>query len=190
MLDSRKWKRTGWQALAFAIALAFVGSQSDAQSRNSRLQDGHLMRRIGFGPSPAELEMIGRIGNYRYIAQQLSPETIDDSAMQTRLDLLKPEQGDEMGYVFYPQRWYFRMIHSKRQLLEKTTLLWHEHFATSIDKAGMVPQMLGRQEEALRRNALGGFRQMLIEITKDPAMLIWLDNMKTTTCARRTCRGT
>lgn len=176
MLDSRKWKRTGWQALAFAIALAFVGSQADAQSRNSRLQDGHLMRRIGFGPSPAELELIGRIGNYRYIAQQLSPETIDDSAMQARLDLLKPEQGDEMGYVFYPQRWYFRMIHSKRQLLEKTTLLWHEHFATSIDKAGMVPQMLGRQEETLRRNALGGFRQMLIEITKDPAMLIWLDN--------------
>jgi hypothetical protein len=68
------------------------------------------------------------------------------------------------------------MLFSKRQLLEKMTLTWHEHFATSIDKAGMVPQMMAVQEELLRRNALGDFRRMLIEISKDPAMLIWLDN--------------
>lgn len=147
-----------------------------AQARDSRLQDGHLMRRIGFGPTPAELETIGRIGNQRYMVQQLYPDAIDDSEMLARLAQLKREEGDDLGYSFFPQRWYFRMLFSKRQLLEKMTLFWHEHFATSVDKAGMVPQMMAVQEELLRRNALGDFRRMLIEITKDPAMLIWLDN--------------
>jgi Protein of unknown function (DUF1800) len=176
MFNSRTGTRVAWLFIALAFGLICMEPPAGAQSPNSRLQDGHLMRRIGFGPTPAELELIGRIGNYRYLAQQLAPDTIDDGDMLARLAQLKPEAGDEMGYVFYPQRWYFRMIHSKRQLLEKTTLLWHEHFATSVDKAGMVPRMLGQQEELLRRNALGSFRRMLIEITTDPAMLVWLDN--------------
>jgi uncharacterized protein (DUF1800 family) len=68
------------------------------------------------------------------------------------------------------------MVYSRRQLQEKMTLFWHEHFATSVNKAGMLPIMLAVQEEMMRRNALGDFRQMLIQITIDPAMLIWLDN--------------
>jgi uncharacterized protein (DUF1800 family) len=177
MFHPRGPKKAKWRIILLElVAFTLFAAPAQSQSRNTRLQDGHLLRRIGFGPTPAELDQIGRSGNYRYIAQQLYPENIDDSAMQTRLDALKPEQGDEMGYIFYPQRWYIRMIHSKRQLLEKMTLAWHEHFATSVDKAGMVPQMLAAQEEVLRGNALGSFRQMLIDMSKDPAMLIWLDN--------------
>jgi hypothetical protein len=153
-----------------------VGSNATSASRDTRSQDGHLMRRIGFGPTAAELELIARIGNYRYLIQQLSPDNIDDSAMQVHLDALQPDRDDPMGYIFFPQRWYLRMVYSRRQLQEKMTLFWHEHFATSVNKAGMLPIMLAVQEEMMRRNALGDFRQMLIQITIDPAMLIWLDN--------------
>ncbi|MGH9832575.1 MAG: DUF1800 domain-containing protein [Blastocatellia bacterium] len=153
-----------------------AGSNATSVSRNPQSQDGHLMRRIGFGPTAAELDLIARIGNYRYLVQQLYPDNIDDSAMQVHLDLLQPDRDDPMGYIFFPQRWYLRMVYSRRQLQEKMTLFWHEHFATSVNKAGMLPIMLAVQEEGLRRNALGNFRQMLIRITIDPAMLIWLDN--------------
>ncbi len=146
------------------------------EARDTRLHDGHLMRRIGFGPTASELEQIARIGNHRYLVQQLYPDNIDDSALNARLDALKPDKDDPMGYIFFPQRWYLRMVHSKRQLQEKMTLFWHEHFATSVNKAGMAPIMLAVQEEMLRRSALGSFRQMLIQISVDPAMLIWLDN--------------
>ncbi|MDX2029735.1 MAG: DUF1800 domain-containing protein [Blastocatellia bacterium] len=161
---------------AVLLLLALLSGPLAAQSAGTRLQDGHLLRRIGFGPTPAELELLGRIGSYRYLAQQLAPETVDDSAVTARLAAMRPAAGDEMGYVFFPQRWYVRMIYSKRQLLEKMTLTWHEHFATSVAKAGMTPLMMAVQEETMRRNALGSFRQMLMAITVDPAMLIWLDN--------------
>ncbi|MFN0085193.1 MAG: DUF1800 family protein [Blastocatellia bacterium] len=168
--------RLGAGAAALMLAALFLPGRLMAQSPNTRLQDGHLLRRIGFGPTPAELELLGRIGNHRYMVQQLAPETVEDGALAARLAAMKPAAGDEMGYVFFPQRWYVRMIYSRRQLLEKMTLVWHEHFATSVAKAGMTPLMMAVQEETLRRNALGGFRQMLMAITVDPAMLVWLDN--------------
>jgi len=185
-----KKRRMPFVTLIFALALiAAIPPRAEVQTRSSpaglnstsasgdtRSQDGHLMRRIGFGPTAAELDLIARIGNYRYLIQQLSPENIDDSAMQVHLDLLQPDSNDPMGYIFFPQRWYLRMVYSRRQLQEKMTLFWHEHFATSVNKAGMLPIMLAVQEEMMRRNGLGNFRQMLIRITIDPAMLIWLDN--------------
>ena len=176
MTGRRRIGRIGWAAMLALCVLGLLPMAARGQAPMARLEDGHLLRRIGFGPTPAELEMLGRIGNYRYLVQQLAPETVDDSALDARLATLRPGAGDEMGYVFFPQRWYVRMIYSRRQLLEKMTLTWHEHFATSVAKAGMTPLMLAVQEETLRRNALGSFRQMLIAVTVDPAMLIWLDN--------------
>jgi len=67
------------------------------------------------------------------------------------------------------------MIFSRRQLQEKMTLIWHEHFATSLNKIGWA-RFMGIQEDLFRTHGLGSFRQMLIDVTKDPAMLIWLDN--------------
>jgi uncharacterized protein (DUF1800 family) len=170
-------------ALMLLIGLPLPARAQDRANRaevaaaiDSRSQDGHLMRRIGFGPTAADLDLLASIGNHRYLAQQLYPENIDDSAMMTRLNALRPDPDDQMGYIFFPQRWCFRMVHSKRQLQEKMTLFWHEHFATSVNKAGMLPVMMAVQEEMMRRTALGSFRQMLIQMSVDPAMLVWLDN--------------
>ena len=54
------------------------------------------------------------------------------------------------------------------------TLFWHDHFATSAEKVTNAPLMI-QQNEILRKNALGNFKNLLTEVSKDPAMLIWLD---------------
>jgi uncharacterized protein (DUF1800 family) len=89
------------------------------------------------------------------------------------------------------QRWLFRMLHSKRQLQEKMALFWHNHFATAYSKiagivgGGQATRMMALkpgelpgppgQIELFRTMALGSFRDLLIEVARDPAMLFWLD---------------
>ena len=75
--------------------------------------------------------------------------------------------------------WLDRMVRSNRQLVERMTLNWHDWFATSragVDSSGLML----KQNELLRRNALGSFRKILIEITRDPAMLLWLSGSENT----------
>jgi uncharacterized protein (DUF1800 family) len=131
---------------------------------------GHLLRRIGFGPSPRDMDEVLAKGFEAYVAEQLDPESVDDSALEAMLPDVSPT--DLYGAV---ARWYLRMLASRRQLLEKMTLFWHEHFATSLEKV-LFPNLMRKQEELFRRHALGSFPELLVEITKDAAMLVWLDN--------------
>lgn len=70
-----------------------------------------------------------------------------------------------------------RMVNTRRPLEEKLMLFWHGHFATEDAKVLDYRLMLG-QFEMLRRNATGNFRDLLVGIGKDPAMLVYLDNRK------------
>jgi uncharacterized protein (DUF1800 family) len=138
----------------------------------NRLLAGHLLRRAGFGASPADLRLVLKKGQAAWIDRQLNPSKIGDAAAEAKLPH-KPKKPDE-DYDWI-RRWYVRMAFSKRQLLEKMTLIWHEHFATSNQKVG-YGLFMNDQEEFLRDNALGQFRDLLVGITEDQAMLIWLDN--------------
>src|SRR5688500_17577812 len=97
------------------------------------------------------------------------------------------------------QRWLFRMVHSQRPLQEKMALFWHNHFATTYSKvagtvgaiqgtkmmalkAGELPGPLG-EIELFRQYALGNFRNLLIEVARHPAMVVFLDG-RTNTRAR------
>jgi uncharacterized protein (DUF1800 family) len=71
--------------------------------------------------------------------------------------------------------WANRMLTTKRPLEEKLTLFWHGHFATGDVKVRDSRMML-QQNEMLRAHAAGSFRDLLIGILKDPAMLVYLDN--------------
>ena len=55
------------------------------------------------------------------------------------------------------------------------TLFWHDHFATANYKVGRPPAMY-EQNQLLRANAMGDFRAMLQGVSRDPAMIRWLDN--------------
>jgi uncharacterized protein (DUF1800 family) len=161
----------------------------------------HLLRRTGFGAPEDEVTGYTRLGFAGFSAAvahvfnyQAVPDDVDGL-------IGRP------GYVgitargeFLPaasiadarQRWLFRMVHSRRQIEEKMTLFWHNHFATAYSKlAGDVgateatrllaakpsedPGGVKGQLELLREHALGNFRDLLIAIAQDPAMLFWLD---------------
>ena len=71
--------------------------------------------------------------------------------------------------------WGERMLTTGRPLEEKLTLFWHGHFATGAGKVRDA-RMMHRQNEMLRANAAGNFRDLLVGILTDPAMLVYLDN--------------
>ena len=73
--------------------------------------------------------------------------------------------------------WANRMLNSPRSLEEKMTLFWHGHFATEQEKVRDYRLLLD-QIEMLRENATGNFRDLLLGIAQDPAMLVYLDNRK------------
>ena len=137
----------------------------------------HLMRRAGFGVTRSELEVCAAQGYEATVEDLLHPErfpSVDDE----HEDLLE-------RYLTYPSTeanhrtsgalWLYRMVNTKRPLEEKMTLFWHGLFATGGAKI-ISGRILTIQIEMFRQHALGNFRTMLVELSKDPAMIYWLDN--------------
>ncbi|MBS0307438.1 MAG: DUF1800 domain-containing protein [Proteobacteria bacterium] len=73
--------------------------------------------------------------------------------------------------------WLHEMLTTPSPLSERMTLFWHNHFVSSQQKVHYT-QLMYRQNLLLRRNALGNFGSMLHEVSRDPAMLIYLDGAK------------
>jgi uncharacterized protein (DUF1800 family) len=143
---------------------------SEVAADEQRVLAGHMLRRIGFGPSPTDVDAVLAKGLAVHVAEQLEPERLEDGAVEAILPTPGPH--DLYGTM---TRWYLRMLYSRRQLLEKMTLFWHEHFATSVEKV-LYASLMRQQEELFRRHALGSFRELLVEVTRNAAMLVWLDN--------------
>jgi uncharacterized protein (DUF1800 family) len=70
--------------------------------------------------------------------------------------------------------WANRMLATHRPLEEKMALFWHGHFATSEEKVRDYRKML-KQNELFRAQGTGNFRDLLIGVAQDPAMLAFLD---------------
>lgn len=70
--------------------------------------------------------------------------------------------------------WMNRMRWSPFPAREKAVLFWHGHWATSVEKV-KSPFAMWQQNETLRAHALGGFENMAQEISRDPAMMRYLD---------------
>jgi len=71
--------------------------------------------------------------------------------------------------------WMTEMLTTPSPLTEKMTLFWHNHFVSSLQKV-RSPVLMYRQNLLLRKHALGYFGDMLHEVAKDPAMVIYLDS--------------
>ena len=147
----------------------------------------HLMRRAGFSASPQELDRLVEIGFEATLDELLNYEEVDDGEMEEALDeenyplTRVNKQGQLRPNTLGMQRWWlYRMVNSERQLLEKMTYFWHDHFATSVTTVRQVgvderPYVMV-QNELLREHALGNLKDMVEAMAKDPAMLVWLDN--------------
>lgn len=131
----------------------------------------HLLRRFGLGASESEMDYYGDKGLNGAIEKLLNYEKIDSgfdiAATQIDVKQLKPKMVQSW--------WILKMLSTKRPLEEKLTLFWHNHFATSIMKVDVAVTMYN-QNLTLRENAMGKFEDLLLAISKDPAMLYWLDN--------------
>jgi uncharacterized protein (DUF1800 family) len=138
-----------------------------------RKEAERLLWRAGFGPKPGQAASVARKGLKRAVDDLVNPPS-------ARLVGPKPTDGD--GAPIAPRDawghdhlwWLDRMVRSNQPLVERMTLIWHDWFATSNDGVGSQKWMLN-QNALLRKHALGSFETLLLNITKDPAMLIWLN---------------
>jgi len=158
----------------------------------------HLLRRAGFGASPSERESYDGTQYYEAVSRLLD---YDPQASDIDAKIGTPGYvGITSNGPFLPnqtiahtrQRWLFRMVHSPAPLQEKMALFWHHHFATAYSKvSGLIgptdaarmmdakpsedPAGARGQIQLFRDQALGNFRDLLISVAKDNAMLVWLD---------------
>jgi uncharacterized protein (DUF1800 family) len=156
----------------------------------------HLLRRAGFGARPDELALFREMTITQAVDVLVNYDSLVDDV--DSLIGVAGYAGMTLNGTFSPQtninharqRWLFRMVHTNRPLQEKMTLFWHNHFATGYNKiqgalgdatrymaakASEDPGRVRGQLEMLRENALGNFREILLNIAKDTAMLVWLD---------------
>ena len=131
----------------------------------------HLLRRAGFGSTPAELDFYAALGFEGALDRLLNYEQVDIAAFEAEL----AARAYDTTRVDHLQRWWlYRMRFSPRPLEEKLTLFWHGHFASTNNKVERPPYML-IQNALFRRMAMAGFGDLVLEVTKDPAMLVFLD---------------
>ena len=172
-------------------------------ARSSDALIEHLLRRAGFGARPDELDFYGGLSISDAVEALVTferiPDTVDDNIGKSGFVNVTTRGAfaPQSNITDSRQRWLFRMVHSNRPLQEKMTLFWHNHFATGYTKiAGIAGATEGArymaakpsedpagvlgQVEMLRQNALGNFRDILLNIAKDTAMLFWLDGYTNT----------
>jgi uncharacterized protein (DUF1800 family) len=157
----------------------------------------HLLRRAGFGASAADTETFRVMSLANAVSHLVDyegrPDDVDarigrpDHVQVTSRDLFAPDIDIDDAR----QRWMFRMIHTRRPLQEKMAMFWHNHFATAYSKlaadsgnlqaAKMLAYKPGAlrgpqgQIELFRQFALGNYRDLLLQVAMDPAMVVWLD---------------
>lgn len=158
----------------------------------------HLLNRAGFGGTPAEIERLARMSPAEAVSSLVDFEKItEDSAApdwarpdperfkkykeireadpERKRELQKTVQRSEREHVESLREWWLnRMASSPRPLQEKLTLFWHGHFATSAQKV-KSGYLMWRQNDIFRRHGAGNWLALLTEVSKDPAMLLWLD---------------
>ena len=95
--------------------------------------------------------------------------------LETLVDVGRVAADDDEGGDQLRGWWLYCMLHGGHPLREKMTLFWHNHFATSLAKVQSSTLMFG-QNCLLRTHALGRFGPLLQAISRDPAMMVWLDS--------------
>lgn len=165
----------------------------------------HVLRRLGFGASASDLQSYAGFSPVALVDHLLNyerqPDDVDDRLGQpghlTVTGVRDAPFSPTATIGEARQRWLFRMVHTRRPFQEKMALFWHNHFATGYSKvAGSVTaphatkmmaakpsEVAGQQRgqlELFRQHALGNFRELLVEVSRDPAMLVWLDGRQNT----------
>lgn len=169
-------------ALRASLASA-AGSRSGLQApfATERGKVAHLLRRAGFGYTPDELDRFTGMGAAATLEYLLNYEAVEDDAEARiagyKLNLYN--NGDLQRW------WLLRMIFTRRPLQEKMTLFWHGLLVSGTGKVGInqpkpeaptPPNLILNQNSFFREHALDSFSTIIKGISRDPAMVIYLDN--------------
>ncbi len=131
------------------------------------------MWRAGFGAREGEAAQLSTLGLTAAV-QSLTRPAVEQ--------LIGPAPVDEHGRPIDPidvyghdHLWFLdRMVRTTAPLVEHMTLIWHSWFATS-NQGVASQQLMLNQNQLFRTNALGSFSDLLMGVTEDPAMLVWLN---------------
>ncbi len=166
------------------------------------------LSRMAYGPRPGDVEAVNALGATdderlrAYVAQQLNPDSIDDSEFEARynaagFETLHKTQ-DELYFEHIANNpydsnndeywnWYakpayelvdatfLRAVYSKKQLVEVLADFWHNHFNVYFWQDDGVPMLASYNRDALRAHMFGNFRQMLEAVATHPSMLYYLN---------------
>lgn len=138
-------------------------------------ESAHLLRRAGFGGTPQEIDELSAKGREGAVDFLINYNQIDNSALENLISANFNLTGDGITNAEIRRWWFTRMVFTKRQFEEKLTLFWHNHFATSSTK--VQDTFMLNQNMLLRQLALDRFDNLLLRVSQDPAMLIWLDSI-------------
>ena len=137
----------------------------------SRSGAAHLLRRAGFGGTREEIETAFARGPQRTVDSLLAPPP--SAAHREALESVRPLL-DFSDVSILQAWWLLRMLSGGEPLREKIALFWHGHFATSNRKVGNL-RLLHAQNLLFFEKGLGPFRNLVLAVARDPAMLVWLD---------------
>ena len=160
----------------------------------------HLLRRAGFGGSPEEISRCASMSPHDAVESLIhfpdtsrlpAPENIYDPfggvdgmlapgrMMTDESRRARAEQWRKaaIASIQSMQTWWLnRMLATPAPLQEKMTFMLHGHFTTAAIQKGVWPNYVWNQNQLYRSNALGNMRDLTLAVSKDPAMLIYLDN--------------
>jgi uncharacterized protein (DUF1800 family) len=132
-----------------------------------------LLWRAGFGPRKGEAEKLAALGLDGAVRSLTNPgreQLVGKAPTDDKGRPLAPYDAWGHDHVW----WLDRMVRTSRPLAERMTLVWHDWFATSNGGVGSQRLMLN-QNQLFRDHGLGSFKELLLDVTRDPAMLLWLN---------------
>jgi len=198
-LDLRPIERGEWDAstVAHLVSRAGFGASQDEISRLQKRSPGTVIRRlmngsafVGYDDTPFDHSGIFEPGLDPFPPSRPATTTLAKQqghalGVEVKASGNRPLQ-PVVNKFFYWLRasrletdrvaywWAREMLRTKHPLREKLALFWHGHFATNEDKVRDYRKML-KQIETLRVLGLGNFRDLIIAMAQDPAMLVFLD---------------
>ena len=134
----------------------------------------HLLRRAGFGAARDELETYAA-GGYEAAVEGLLNPAEQDSLPEDVIRRYHVDQSELRLVNSGAANWLYRMVNTTAPLEEKIALFWHGLFATGERKVNNGKTMVS-QIETFRAFGLGRFPDLLVQLSRDPAMIYWLDN--------------
>ncbi len=143
---------------------------------NSRIA-AHLLRRAGFGGSPSEIRAATAAGMNKAVDGLLSftPESLPEQPPGDISYTINDPKQRRQAVIITQLWWLNRLLLTQNPLHEKMVYFWSNHFTSAIIEGGITPAMIVGQYALFRQYALGNYARLTHEISKDPAMLLYLN---------------